>query len=207
MLDIVLDISHHNGLHLDFAKAKESGIQAVFHKATQGIRYFDPRFTENRQAILAAGLLFGSYHFGTGSATGKDQADYFLESVLEGALMALDFEPNPQGPVMTIRQAVEFCAHVENFTHRPIVIYTGAAMPLHDVLSLQNGAFGERPLWWAAYRSSPSNAPKGWPLTLWQYTDHGMVEGIGHCDRSEYFGDDIVALFKTPGVPNPSEEV
>lgn len=206
MRDCVIDISHHNGLHLDFAKTKATGIEAVIHKATQGTRYFDPKFTANREAILADGLLFGAYHFGTGSATGLDQANYFLESVPDGALMALDFEPNPQGPVMTIRQAIEFCAHVESHTQRPITIYTGAAMALHDILRLQSGVFGDRPLWWAAYRATPNNAPKNWPLTMWQYTDHGQVDGIGHCDRSEYFGDDLAALFETPPTPNPNEE-
>lgn len=196
MIDCVLDISHHNGQHLDFAAAKADGIQAVIHKATQGIRYFDPRFTENREAILATGLLFGAYHFGTGNSTGLDQADYFLKSVPEGALMVLDYEPNPQGPTMTIRQAQDFCARVESVTNRAIVIYTGAAMI--DTQVLKPGKFGVRPLWWAAYRKTPSNAPKDWPLTMWQYSDHAEVAGIGHCDRSEFFGADLGEFWNGP---------
>ena len=37
MLDAVIDISHHNGLQLDFHAASAAGIQGIIHKATQGV--------------------------------------------------------------------------------------------------------------------------------------------------------------------------
>jgi len=188
--DCVIDLSHFNGLHLDFVKAKAAGIEGVIHKATQGTRYADPRMLENRRAVLEAGLLFGAYHFGTGSTTGKDQADYFLETVPQGGLLVLDFEPNPQGSTMSVRQAQDFCAAVEVHTKKPITIYTGAPM-MPQAIQLGSGAFGQRPLWWAAYRRAPSNAPSGWPMALWQYSDHAQVDGIGFCDRNEFFGEDL----------------
>lgn len=190
MRDCVIDLSHHNGMVLDFNKAKADGIEAVFHKATQGTRYSDPRFLSNRDAILQAGLLCGAYHFGTGSSSGQEQAAYFLKSVPQGTLLALDFEPNPQGATMSIQQAKDFCAVIESTIPRSIVVYTGAPM-LPSCLQLKNGLYGERPLWWAQYSKAPSRAPKDWKLSLWQYTDHGHVEGIGFCDRNEFFGDDL----------------
>src|SRR5215471_8589946 len=101
----VVDLSHHNGRQ-DLSKAKASGIVGVMHKATQGISFRDPMFVENRKKALDAGLLFGAYHFGTG-AGGVEQAAFFLDVArpLEGDLLVLDFETNPQGPDMTLREA------------------------------------------------------------------------------------------------------
>lgn len=192
MQDTVIDLSHHNGLALDFVKAKLAGIQAIIHKCSQGTRYQDPRYVINRQKALDAGLLVGAYHFGTGTASGKEQADYFLHTVKQGDLLCLDFEPNSQGTTMSIEQALEFCAEVEDATSRPIMIYTGAPT-LPQLTKLNNK---HRPLWWAQYSNSPSRAPKDWPLTLWQYTEHGLVDGIGHCDRNEYYGDDLESFWK-----------
>ena len=72
----VINLSHHNGTRLRFDKAKEDGIVGVIQKATQGEGYVDPTFKKNRSAVLAAGLLSGAYHFGTGS-NGISQAEHF----------------------------------------------------------------------------------------------------------------------------------
>ncbi len=198
--DCVADLSHHQGLSLDFVKAKASGIKAIIHKCTQSTRYQDPRYVINRQHAIEAGMLTGCYHFGTGTASGKAQADYFLSTAKQGDLLCLDFEPNSQGLTMTLAQAIEFCAEVENETHRPIMIYTGFPMLASGLSMLQFSTIADadtiptglvrRSLWWAQYASSPSRAPKDWPLTLWQYTEAGLTDGIGHCDRNEFYGDD-----------------
>jgi len=73
----VIDISHHNAVGLRFNKAKADGIIGVIQKATQGKTYVDATFKSNKKAILAAGLLFGAYHFGDGS-DGVLQARHFL---------------------------------------------------------------------------------------------------------------------------------
>src|SRR6476659_7577526 len=92
----VIDISHHNGT-VDFQKASQNGIVGVIHKATQGQTNVDPTFKGNRTKGQAAGLLWGAYHFGTGS-DGVKQADQFLNVVQPDAatLLVLDLEANPQ---------------------------------------------------------------------------------------------------------------
>src|SRR5262245_41928759 len=65
-LNVVIDISHHNG-NVNLAKAKEDGILGVIQKATQGQSFKDPTYQRNRQKAKDAGLLWGAYHFGTGS--------------------------------------------------------------------------------------------------------------------------------------------
>lgn len=201
MLDCIIDVSHFSGLHLDFQAAKADGILVCIHKSTQGTRYFDPRYIANRQAALDAGLLFAAYHFGTGLASGKDQAEFILTRTEQGTRLVLDFEPNRAGLTMGINQAIEFCETVETFTKLPAIIYTGLPM-MPQVMKLRDTTlYGERLLWWAEYNNPPRHAPKDWPLTLHQYTDHAFVEGIGHCDKSEFYGspEALTKLF-TPEV-------
>lgn len=50
----------------------------MFHKVTQGTNYADPTYSTHRDKALAAGVLWGAYHFGTG-ADGVEQADFFLQ--------------------------------------------------------------------------------------------------------------------------------
>lgn len=80
MFDGVIDLSHHNGHNIDFAALARAGIAGVIHKATQGTAFVDPLYAANREKALVAGLLFGSYHFGTG-ADGGTQGDFYLQTV------------------------------------------------------------------------------------------------------------------------------
>ena len=64
-INAVIDVSHHNGTRLDFAKAKADGILGVIHKASQGQANVDPMYRSNRNRARAAGLLWGAYHFAT----------------------------------------------------------------------------------------------------------------------------------------------
>src|ERR1044072_971604 len=111
-INVVIDISHHQAT-VNFDKIKEAGIVGVIHKATQGFRMTDKRHKSRRQKAVDAGLLWGAYHFGVGG-DGSDQADHFLNVVVpdKQTLIVLDYEPNTQGPPMTLLQAKEVVSHV-----------------------------------------------------------------------------------------------
>ena len=197
MINSVIDISHHQGPNIDFGKVKAAGVVGVIHKATGGTNYQDPMYAGNRQSALAAGLLWGAYHWGTGDASGADQAQYFLDYAQPDAqtLLALDYEPNVSGPNrlgpdMTPQLATDFVNAVQGSQGRFPVLYTGMAMAGH----FPN--LPDCPLWWARYAPQPAGIPATWPTwTLWQYTDgaHGnqphTVDGIGACDRDQFNGD------------------
>ena len=89
----MIDILHHNGTGLRFDKAKADDVIGVIQKATQGKAYIDATFKKNKEAVLAAGLLFGAYHFGDGS-DGASQAKHFLNVIQpdEDTVVVLDFE-------------------------------------------------------------------------------------------------------------------
>src|SRR5712691_3939817 len=118
-LNAVIDLSHHNQ-NLDFRQIREQGgILGVIHKATQGLRFQDPTYLAHRASALSSNLLWGAYHFGSGS-DGVEQAQYFLDCVSPEAqtLLVLDFEANPHGPSMTLEEARAFVIHVQAVTGR-----------------------------------------------------------------------------------------
>jgi lysozyme len=191
MIESIIDVSHHNGTSLDFVAASNAGIAAVIHKGSQGTSYADPRLTANKTAILAAGLLFGAYHFGDGSDGGQ-QAQFYLSTVRPqpNELIALDFEGNTAGPSMTLEEARAFVSVIRNSIGKWPVLYAGHY--LKDQLGQQPDAvLANCPLWIAQYGPAVV-LPPGWnKWSLWQYTD-GMVgtppavPGIGHCDQERF---------------------
>ncbi len=199
MLQAVIDLSHFDTV-TSFSQARQGGILAVIHKASQGTGYVDPTYATRRPQAIAAGLLWGAYHF----ATGDDpiaQVDHFLATAQPdaGTLLALDVENNPDGTTMTLGGAQAFLAEVTRRTGRPCVLYGGwyLAQCLQDAgAASPDPAIDQYPLWYAAYVDQP-DFPPAWPQwTLWQYTDgvNGpgphAVPGIQQCDRSAFNGDE-----------------
>ena len=197
MLNSIIDISHHQGSNIDFARVKAAGIVGVIHKATGGTNYQDPMYPVNRQRAQNEGLLWGAYHWGTGDASGADQAQYFIDYAQPDGqtLLALDYEPNVAGPHrlgpdMTPQIATDFVNAIQGSQGRLPILYTGMAMQ-GKIPNLP-----DCPLWWARYAAQPAGIPETWPTwTLWQYTDgtNGnqphTVDGIGPCDRDQFDGD------------------
>jgi len=192
-LNVVVDTSHHNG-NVNFPKAKDAGILGVIQKATQGQSGVDPTFKTNRKKATDAGLLFGAYHFATGS-DGLKQADHFLDVVgsFEQTLLVLDFEPNPTGPSMSLEEARAFVTHVKEVTGRFPGFYSG-----HFIKQLlgsnKDPILSQCWFWLAQYGPTPV-VPPNWPTwTMWQYTDGAIgpqphsVPGIGRCDRDKFNG-------------------
>src|SRR5258705_9670850 len=112
-LNVIVDISHHNG-NMNLVKAKADGIIGVLQKATQGQSSVDPTYKTNRTKANNAGMLWGAYHFATGS-DGIKQAEHFLDVVgsFENTLLVLDFEPNPTGPSISLEEARALPTHVK----------------------------------------------------------------------------------------------
>lgn len=208
MLNAVIDLSHHNG-PVDLVEASGAGIVGVIHKATQGVGYVDPKYTERASLAREIGLLWGAYHFGNND-DGAKQAGHFLANVNDGpTLLALDVEENVQGGSMELRQIYDFIQTVQTATGRWPGIYGG--FYLRQLLAGQPDAMlANCWLWVSDYRVAPApEIPAAWQdWTLWQYTDGEagnmpkQVSGIGGCDRDIFNGDeDGLRKFWTGGQP------
>ncbi len=180
-INVVVDISHHNG-NVDLGKAQAAGIVGVIHKATQGTSMVDNMYDQNRQKAVAAGLLWGAYHFGT-QADGAAQADFFLSKANadDQTLLVLDFEPNGNA-TMTLNQARAFILRIKEVTGRFPGLYSGSLIKEQLGDQLPHPLFAQCFLWLA----------QSW--TMWQYTDGNVgpqphtVDGIGNCDRDQFNG-------------------
>jgi lysozyme len=199
-LNAVIDLSHHNPSPDFPAIHDQGGISGIIHKATQGLRFEDPTYLTHKSQASSAGLLWGAYHFGTGS-DGIQQAESFLDFVNPDAqtLLVLDFEANPQGPSMSLEEARAFVTHVRAVTGRWPGLYSGhyikELLGSNPDLVLANCWF-----WLAQYGATPV-VPANWnSWTMWQYTDGAQgpdpheVPGIGRCDRDKFAGDESALL-------------
>ena len=195
MINMVVDLSHHNGT-VNLVKAKADGIAGVIQKATQGRTFKDPTYQTNRRKATDAGLLWGAYHFGTGS-DGVKQAEHFLSIVKpeKETLLVLDFEGNPQGPSMVLEEARAFVTHVNEITGRFPGLYSGHY--IKELLGTTTDPVLAQCWFWLAQYGPTAVVPPNWPLwTMWQYTDGALgpephtVQGIGRCDRDRFNGDE-----------------
>jgi lysozyme len=148
----------------------------------------------NQRKARLAGLMWGAYHFATGS-DGVKQAVNFLDAVgdPEGLLMALDLERNPAGSSMDLAGARAFVTHIFEQTGRWPGLYSGHT--IKELLGTARDPILANCWLWLAQYGPRAVVPPNWPTwTLWQYTDGAIggepraVEGIGPCDRDRFNG-------------------
>ena len=199
MLDVIIDISHHNTIS-DWSKIKQSGILGVIHKATQGTTFVDEKYHECRQQALAQNLLFGAYHFGE-CGDPQAQAQHFLDTVQPepSDLLVLDFEPC--SATMALQDAELFVRIVVEATGRLPGLYSGQSFLTDCCLGITQTVLQGCFLWIARYSMQMPVVPPLWETwSLWQYTDSGMVPGVtGACDRNQWNGDEA-GLYRLWGV-------
>jgi lysozyme len=190
----IVDISHWDG-NIDFQQVRASGIVAVVAKATTGGTGVDPQYARYKAGALAQGLLWGTFHFGTGDDVNA-QVQNYLSTVTPNPreLAALDYEPNPYGSTMSLAQVRDFVGIFQSRTGRYPILYSGVSIK-EALCSNMDPLLSRCPLWIAQYGPAVT-IPPAWPrYTLWQYTDgtDGLdaVPGIGRCDRNQYDGSDM----------------
>src|SRR5260370_1918702 len=214
-LDAVIDISRFVTV-TDFRLVRQTNILGVIHKATEGGDYADAACAARRPRAEAAGLLWGTYHFGTGQMSGAQQAAFFLSVSRPGprTLLALDLHATQNNPSNSMRldQAEAFVQAVAQATGRLPVVYVhptwanGDPLP-NSGLSLDaritpDSILARCGLWVADYHDSPE-IPQAWAASgwrLWQYAGDeragrpasaptSIVRGVSHCDRNLFSGD------------------
>jgi len=191
-----LDCSHHQGT-IDFAKVKAAGASFVFIKATEGLDFVDPNFTQYWQAAKDAGIPRGVYHFFHPQDDLQSQIDFFCKTV--GALEAgdlppvLDIEVPAEWTGFTVAQRVQmilgWLQGVEAKLGVQPIIYINNTMA-NTVLS-NPAAFKSYVLWIAFYTSlSIPVIPLPWTVwTFWQYTETGTIDGVsGAVDLDRFNG-------------------
>lgn len=187
---MVIDLSHWD-IATDYNAVKNFGVVGVIYKATQGLNYTDPTYISQKQLAKAAGLLWGSYHFGDSSDITSQISNYLnYAQPISDEIFCLDWEDNGS-TTMTADLAKQWIQGVEQKLNRAnqCVIYSGNRAK-EALGTTVDAFFGARRLWLAQYNAVPVLQPSWSTYWLWQYSDKGTCPGLSvpTCDVNAYWG-------------------
>ena len=201
-----IDVSDWQG-YINYSQVKNSGIDIVYIKASQGNNIKDPYFDINYQNAKANNLKVGFYHFltATNIEEARQQAIFF-SSVISGkqadCKLALDYEQFNGVSKEQINQiALAFIQKVKELTKKQVIIYSD----LYNSESTFNTELANQGELWIAYYGDYRNLQNinaSWDSFIGvQYTDKGIVPGIrGYVDR-DLFSDEVL-LDDSSEIPN-----
>lgn len=206
-----IDVSDWQG-YIDYNQVKNSGIEVVYIKASQGNNIKDPYFEINYENAKANNLKVGFYHFLTATTVEEaEQQATFFGSVISGkqadCKLALDYEQFNGADTEQVNQiAMAFIQKLKELTEKQVIIYSD----LYNSESTFNTELANQGELWIAYYGdyrNLENVNARWNTFIGvQYTDQGNVAGIrGNVDRDlftkEIFLDDSSEI---PNTENPN---
>lgn len=184
-----LDLSHYNAV-TDWNAIKNSGIDFVYTKATQGTGFIDPKCAEFVAGAKSVGIPVGVYHY-AGLNDAVAEANHFKQmlSGLDTQLIpVLDLEEGASGVDL-----VDWVRTFASTLGQKIILYTGnwfiEQYPELNQLS-------DIPLWTSYYKATAPTDEPGWSTwTIWQYSDKGTVPGVDGLVDVDY-GVDMAHILK-----------
>jgi GH25 family lysozyme M1 (1,4-beta-N-acetylmuramidase) len=190
---------HPSGASVDWSAVRAGGQDFTFVKATEGGTFTNAYFAGDWNAISAAGLYRGAYHYArptTAAGSAAAQAQFFASAIgNQSAPMTLpptlDMEESGGlSPAALVAWTRSFLTTLQSLTGRTPMIYTYPYFWRNAMGG--STAFTSYPLWVASYGTA---APPtlGWPSwTFWQYSSTSSVRGIpgsGSIDVNRFQGD------------------
>ena len=178
-----IDVSNWQG-YIDYRQVKESGIEVVYIKSSQGSNIKDAYFDINYENAKANGLKVGFYHFLTATNTGEaEQEARFFASVIAGkqpdCKLVMDYEVFGGVSVEESNNIAQvFLETVKRLTNKEVIVYSNLSNA-RDRFSRQIADNYE--LWIAYYGdyNNLRNIETRWQKWIGvQYTDRGYVPGI-----------------------------
>jgi lysozyme len=180
---IVIDV--YQGNSIDWNRmATDKRVVGVIHRSSIGLTV-DSQYKARKKIAKDRGYLWGAYHLGR-SGDPIAQAKFFLKTIENDpeTLMALDLENTSSQSMMNIANSVQFMNYVYNTTGRVPVVYANDTVTkaLNQALAT-NTLFHTSRLWYARFRSSFSDFPKGiWSTYfLWQFSSEINCGKNGSC--------------------------
>lgn len=169
----------------------------VIAKSTQGTNIRNSYFNAQFEGAKAHGIIRGAYHFLSPSTSGARQARYYIRNtpLEEGDLPPiLDLEVKEsvmrRNHAAILAIAKEWLNTVEAHYGVKPIIYTYDSY-YHTYL--HDHGFDEYDFWIASYRGEPRYGA----CVIWQFSESGKVNGIGHNTDLNVFEGGNYAAFKT----------
>ena len=139
--------------NIDFRAVKNSGIDIVYIKSSEGSSYIDPYFEQNYRNAKENGLKVGFYHYVTARSVeqARIQANFFAR-VISGkqpdCRLAMDFESFGNLSVAEINEISKaFLETLINATKKDVVIYSNS----YSARTIFSSELAIYPLWVANY--------------------------------------------------------
>ncbi|MGU9539274.1 GH25 family lysozyme [Clostridium tepidum] len=181
-----IDISMHNGA-INFGAVKNSGVNVVIIKATEGVDYIDPCLSQHYNGAKAAGLNIGFYHFMSEKTNPGQQAVDFWNAIKEkqfNVMPCLDIETNSCGrsSKQITDRCLEFLNKFKALSGLSCMIYTGGYFGRDNLDSRIKNYPG-----WIAHYGVNTPMATGFSVIGHQYTETGRVNGIsGNVDLNNF---------------------
>ena len=181
-----IDISNHNG-SIDFLKVKNSGIEVVIIKATEGVDWIDPYLEKHYNGACGKGFSIGFYHFMSEKTNPSKQAEDFYKAIKDkeyNVLPCLDIETNNAGRTSKeiTDRCLEFLRRFKELSGLDCMIYTGGYFGRDNLDSrIKNYKV------WIAHYGVETPMDTGFSNVVGhQYTENGYVEGVGKVDMNNF---------------------
>ena len=148
------DLSHHNK-HIMWDKMD---VKFVYLKATEGVRYVDPKYKEYSQEAKSRKILVGAYHFMRPNLSGQSQFEHFKAVVgrRTDLIPTLDIEV----PNIKDKDILEWVNACEHFYGTKPIVYCRFSYHFKHRKALDGCK------WWIACQYYINAAPD---YLLWQY--------------------------------------
>lgn len=203
-----IDVSEWQG-KIDWEEVKNSGIEIVYIRASEGNNYIDPDAIRNYNGAKENGIKVGFYHYLTATSEEEaiNQARFFVSNIRGlnvDCRLAMDFE-NFDGLGRSEINAISaaFLDEVERVSGKEVIIYSDA---YNAAYTFSNELANKYPIWVADYYvQEPGNG--NW--SVWdgfQYTDEGKIGGIYDYVDKDYFTNGVLLEDTTAINPNISEK-
>ncbi|MGJ0908834.1 GH25 family lysozyme [Clostridium botulinum] len=181
-----IDISMHNG-YINFGAVKNSGINVVIIKATEGVQYTDPFLGQYYNGAKQAGLNIGFYHFMSEKTDPTQQAVDFWNTIKNkqfNVLPCLDIETNNmvRSTTQISNRCIEFLEKFKAISGLDCMVYTGGFFGRDNLDSRVKKYPG-----WIAHYGVNTPMATGFNVIGHQYTETGRVNGIsGNVDLNNF---------------------
>ena len=168
-----IDISSYQGVIIDFKKVKDSGVEVVYIKATEGVTFDSPGFGLQYAQARATGLKIGFYHYMRANDP-IAEAKHFIKAT-EGMSVdckyAIDIEQMEGQTVAKVSENVRKFADYMISQDKEVCIYTGDSFYANNLNSIVKNI----PIWIAHYGVIRPNIDN---YVGFQYSSKGSIDGI-----------------------------
>lgn len=187
-----IDISHHQKSVLWDTLVLRNKPDFIFLKATEGSTHVDSKYAAYQKKSREYKIPVGAYHFFSYQTSGKTQAANFIKhaNLKKGDLIPVldvEFRKNMQTKEWNIAEIKAFCKEIKQKYGVNPIIYCECD---YYKKYLQKD-FDDYHYWISdLYREPRCN------YVFWQYTDKGLVHGIGKIDNNRLHPNKKLSDFK-----------